>query len=139
MTISSCTLPLLRGKSTNPSILSRVAYAAALFDQDGISVRFLNNRIEGNNITSEQAALQLVEQVKFSGLTPLGTSLDKKILQPLVLGPARAGQLQKPVVVVTITDGTPAGDQISVEDAILRCDAELKRSRYGPDAVSYRG
>jgi hypothetical protein len=64
------------------------------------------------------------------GLTPLGTSLDKKILQPLVLGPARAGQLQKPVVVIAITDGTPAGDQISVQDAILRTDAELRRTRY---------
>lgn len=119
-------------------ILSRVAFATSLFDQDGIQVRFLNNRIEGNNITSEQAALNLVQQVKFSGLTPLGTSLDRKILQPLVLGPARAGALQKPVVIVVITDGTPAGDQISPEDAILRADAELKRTRYGPDAVSYQ-
>lgn len=65
-----------------------------------------------------------------AGLTPLGTSLDKKILQPLVLGPARAGRLEKPVVVIVITDGTPAGDQISVQDAILRADAELKRTRW---------
>jgi len=36
-------------------------------DQDGIQVRFLNSRVEGNNITSEQQALQLVSQVKFSG------------------------------------------------------------------------
>lgn len=32
----------------------------------------MNSRIEGNNINSEQAALALVSQVKFSGLTPLG-------------------------------------------------------------------
>lgn len=88
----------------------------------------MNNRIEGNNISTEQQALQLVQQVKFSGesvpfvvsqgslhemvprevrvltsaagLTPLGTSMWQKILQPLVLGPARAGALQKPVVVI---------------------------------------
>ncbi len=48
-------------------IMSRVAYATSLFDQDGIQVRFMNNRIEGNNIASEPAALQLVQQVKFSG------------------------------------------------------------------------
>lgn len=64
----------------------------------------MNNRLEGNNISTENQALQLVQQVKFSGLTPLGTSLWSKILQPLVLGPARAGALQKPVVVI----GTPA-------------------------------
>ena len=69
-------------------------------DQDGIQVRFMNNRLEGNNISTENQALQLVQQVKFSGLTPLGTSLWQKILQPLVLGPARAGALQKPVVVI---------------------------------------
>lgn len=27
----------------------------------------MNNRLEGNNIASEQAALQLVQQIKFSG------------------------------------------------------------------------
>lgn len=48
-------------------ILSRVAYATSLFDQDGIQVRFMNNRTEGNNISTEQQALQLVQQVKFSG------------------------------------------------------------------------
>ena len=60
----------------------------------------MNNRTEGNNITTENQALQLVQQIKFSGLTPLGTQMWQKILQPLVLGPARAGALQKPVVVI---------------------------------------
>lgn len=44
--------------------------------------------------------------VLMTGLTPLGTSLDQKILQPLLLGPARANQLQKPLLVIAITDGT---------------------------------
>jgi len=30
-------------------------------------VRFLNSKVEGNGLTSEQQALQLVQQVKFSG------------------------------------------------------------------------
>lgn len=68
-------------------------------------VRFLNSQVQGNNINSEQAALQVVQQVKFSGLTPLGTALDQKILQPLLLGPARQRQLQKPLLVIAITDG----------------------------------
>jgi len=120
-------------------ILSRVAYATSLFDQDGIQVRFMNNRLEGNNISTENQALQLVQQVKFSGLTPLGTSMWQKILQPLVLGPARAGALQKPVVVIAITDGTPAGEnKDEIVNVILRTDQELKRTRYGADAVSYQ-
>ena len=99
----------------------------------------MNNRIEGNNITTESQALQLVSQVKFSGLTPLGTSLWNKIIQPLVLGPARANQLPKPVLVIAITDGTPAGEnKDEVFSVISRTDQELRRSRYGPDAISYR-
>lgn len=44
------------------------------------------------------------------GLTPLGTSLDQKILQPMLLGPARSNTLQKPLLVICITDGAPAGE-----------------------------
>lgn len=54
--------------------------AASAFDQDGIQVRFFNQRIEGNNINSETAVNQLMQQAKFSGLTPLGTAMQQKIL-----------------------------------------------------------
>ncbi|ORX34830.1 hypothetical protein BD324DRAFT_582986 [Kockovaella imperatae] len=120
-------------------ILSRVAYVTSLFDDDGIQVRFMNNRIEGNNISSEAQALQLVQQVKFSGLTPLGTSMNQKIIQPLVVGPARSNALKKPVLIITITDGTPAGEnKDEIFNVIGRADQELRRTRYGPDAVSYQ-
>ncbi|WWC85855.1 uncharacterized protein L201_000722 [Kwoniella dendrophila CBS 6074] len=120
-------------------ILSRVAYATSLFDDDGIQVRFMNNRLEGNGIKTEQDALNLVNQVRFSGLTPLGTSLYQKILEPLLLGPARTNRLQKPLLIIAITDGTPAGEnRDEVFNVILRADSELKRTRYGPDAVSYQ-
>ncbi|GFZ45456.1 hypothetical protein JCM24511_03182 [Saitozyma sp. JCM 24511] len=125
-------------------ILGKIAFACTLFDQDGMwvtrlvpswrlehsgrgnradQVRFLNSNVQGNGINSEAAALGLVQQVKFSGLTPLGTSLDQKILQPLLLGPARSNALQKPLLVIAITDGAPAGEP---NDA------------NGADAVSYQ-
>ncbi|CAK9783598.1 unnamed protein product [Cutaneotrichosporon oleaginosum] len=120
-------------------ILSRVATATALFDHDGIQVRFMNSPTQGDNITSEPAAMNLIQQIKFSGLTPLGTNLMSKVLEPLVLRPARMNQLQKPVVVITITDGTPAGEnRDEVFTVIQRVDQELARSRYGRDAVSYQ-
>jgi len=52
-------------------ILGKVAAATALFDSDGIQVRFLNSNLQGNNITTEQAAVQLVQQVQFSGEQPM--------------------------------------------------------------------
>ncbi|KAK4049947.1 hypothetical protein OIV83_003771 [Microbotryomycetes sp. JL201] len=118
-------------------IVSRAAAAASLFDSDGIQVRFMNSRIEGNNITSEAAATQLVNQVKFSGLTPLGTALDQKVLQPLLLGPARSNMLKKPLLVVAITDGVPGGeDRHTIVRVIENANRELQRTRYGPDALS---
>ncbi|KAK6350180.1 hypothetical protein TWF696_006420 [Orbilia brochopaga] len=86
-------------------ILQKVAFAATLFDQDGISLRFMNNDFSQNNIRTEGQINQIVDQVQFRGLTPMGTSLRAKVLDPLVIQPARSNQLQKPVLVITITDG----------------------------------
>ncbi|GAA6021962.1 hypothetical protein JCM10207_002620 [Rhodosporidiobolus poonsookiae] len=118
-------------------ILSRVSFAASLFDTDGISVRFMNSKLEGNNITNEAQANQLIGQVRFSGLTPLGTALDQKIIQPLIVGPARAGTLRKPVVVYAVTDGAPGGeDRHTIVKVIQRTKDALQQSRFGADAFS---
>lgn len=71
-------------------ILNRVAFATSLFDQDGIQgqykvrrtthmlkrrrsspVRFMNSQVNGDNVTSQQQAEQLVQRVRFSGLVSL--------------------------------------------------------------------
>jgi hypothetical protein len=49
----------------------------------------------------------LLAGVQYSGLTPLATSLSSKVLQPIVYSLAASGQLAKPVLVLTITDGEP--------------------------------
>ncbi|KAI9780091.1 MAG: hypothetical protein M1835_004557 [Candelina submexicana] len=124
-------------------ILSRVAYAASLFDDDGIQVRFMNSDEGERNravIRTEQDVEQIVARVPFKGLTPMGTSLRNKVLEPLVIAPARSGQLRKPVLVITITDGQPAGEpQGAVFEAIKYAAAELSRMpRYGPGAISFQ-
>ena len=124
-------------------ISSRVAYAASLFDDDGIQVRFMNSEEGERNqtpIRTEQDVEQLVARVQFKGLTPMGTSLRNKVLEPLVVAPARSGQLRKPVLVITITDGQPAGEpQGAVFDAIRYTAAELSRMpRYGQGAISFQ-
>jgi len=86
-------------------ILSNVAFATGLFDQDGFSVRCMNSNIQGDNIRTEQQAAALVDQVRFEDVTPLATSLKNKILDPLIYGPDRRGSLKKPVLVIIITDG----------------------------------
>jgi len=127
-------------------ILSRVSYAASLFDDDGIQVRFMNSGAAGvnpamlNGIRNEQQAEALVEQAKYSGLTPLGTELRNQIIEPLVLQRARSGQLRKPILIITITDGQPAGEPPkALEQTIAMTGQELSRMpQYGRHACKFQ-
>lgn len=58
-------------------ILGKIATACGLLDQDGLSVRFLNSQVSADRVTGEGQVKDLIGQVRFSGLTPLGTSLDQ--------------------------------------------------------------
>jgi hypothetical protein len=121
-------------------ILSRVAYTSSLFDDNGITVRFMNSSLEGNNMRDESDIEHLVNTVKFKGLTPLGTSLRAKILDPFVVEPARSGQLKKPIIIITITDGQPSGKpEGAVNETIRYASAAVTRnSRYGKGACSFQ-
>ncbi|KAK9799327.1 hypothetical protein WJX73_002748 [Symbiochloris irregularis] len=65
-------------------ILQRAAEVTCLFDDDGIQVRFMNGSVEGNGIRDTVSAGNLVQQVQFNGMTPLGTSLDTKVIRPFL-------------------------------------------------------
>ncbi|CAI7606471.1 unnamed protein product [Penicillium bialowiezense] len=120
-------------------ILGIVATAASTFDQDGISVRFMNSSETGDGIRDAEDVNRLVSRVRFSGLTPLGTNLKTKVVEPMVVQPARANRLEKPVLVITITDGQPAGEPHgAVGDVIRYAVEETSRTRYGPGAVSFQ-
>jgi hypothetical protein len=120
-------------------VLSRAAAAATMFDPDGVTVRFINSNAQGDNIRNEADVTRLIESVDFRGRTPIGTELRRKILEPLVLSRARQGQMQVPVLIITITDGEPAGED---DDAIFRAikDAadELSRTPLGAGAIAYQ-
>lgn len=121
-------------------ILNRVAYATSLFDDDGIQVRFMNSGEQGNGIRNEQQVNELVGRVKFSGLTPMGRELQNKVLGPLVLNAARSGQLRKPVLIITITDGAPTGESPhDISNIIKSASNDLARNpRYGKQAVAFQ-
>ncbi|PKY02685.1 hypothetical protein P168DRAFT_189706 [Aspergillus campestris IBT 28561] len=120
-------------------IIGIIATAAATFDEDGISVRFMNSMELGDGIRSVDDVHRLVGRVRFSGLTPLGTGLKQKVLDPMVVGPARAGRLQKPVLVITITDGQPAGEPLdSVANSIRSATDEVARTPLGRGTVAFQ-
>jgi len=123
-------------------ILERVTYAAMLFDHDGIAVRFMNSTPPPhliNGIRDDKQIESLMQSIQYKGLTPMGTELRKRVIDELVVGKAQSGQLQKPVLVVVLTDGQPSGEPDSaIFDTIRYTNAQLQQSRYGAGAVAFQ-
>lgn len=79
-----------------------------------------------------------MKQVRFQGLTPLAASMQHNVLEPVVFNLAQSGQLQKPVLVITITDGEPSDNP---RDAILQVIANARRRlapQYGPKCLAFQ-
>lgn len=120
------------------AILSRVCEVATLFDDDGLTVRFMNSKLEGNNVKTSSAAGALVDRVKFEGMTPLGTNLDAKIIQPLFTALVKKKALPKPVLVIVITDGEPTGEPADrVVQVIKNAKALATNSLYGSGSIAF--
>lgn len=121
-------------------------------------IRFVNNYMQGNRINSQDAAVDIVDNINFDGAKPLGTAIEQKILQPMVLAPARQNALRKPLLVIVITDGQPTGEPfgyrkylmhnkeaktkrkltLPVQQSIVNAANQLNSTPYGPKAVSYQ-
>ncbi|EST09359.2 von Willebrand factor, type A [Kalmanozyma brasiliensis GHG001] len=130
-----------RRRDSLAGILKRAADAAARFDPDGMEVAWMNAPAQ-QRIHNVAEADQLTSRCAYDGRsTPMGSSLEAKILQPLVLSPATQGRLQKPAFVLIITDGRPTGSAES-NNKIVRVLQSAKRTlastRYGEDAISFQ-
>ena len=145
-------------------ILSCVVPAATLFDDDGISMRFMNWPLaedEGTDHRGQKKPLdpgkvylsqldglrdvatvqRIVAKAPFRGTTPLGENLRKKVLDTrLVLQQVRANNLQKPILLLAITDGAPMPEKPQVLFEALRyaSDAFSRNPRYGAGAISFQ-
>lgn len=122
-------------------ILERVASVATIFDDDGISIRFMNANYQQNfveNIRSEQQIGQLMDTVQYKGLTPMGTELRKKVIDGIVLPKIRERRYNKPHLIIAITDGQPAGETpTTVFDTIKYAVQEVSRS-HGPGGIAFQ-
>lgn len=82
-------------------ILSTITKVSTLFDDDGISVQFLNNLPRKDNITSDADVETMMKQVSYGGGTPIGSRI-KEIVNTFV-----NDRMKKPIVIYIITDGVP--------------------------------
>lgn len=114
-------------------VLSYAARAASIFDDDGISVRFLNSNVSGDGIKSAAQVESLIKPNMFCGPTPLGTALENKVLNPHFYQPYQSNSLHKPLLVIIITDGTPAGEPRDYFEQVL---SKVYRSSNGGEGIA---
>jgi hypothetical protein len=123
-------------------ILQRVAFAGTLFDDDGIELRFMNEDLpiqQLSGIRNEQQVQQLLAQKRYKGLTPFGTELRKKIVDPILVSRLNSGRMEKPLLIICITDGQPAGENANtLVETVQYAVQAAQRSQYGPGAVAFQ-
>ncbi|KAI0394330.1 hypothetical protein F5Y17DRAFT_427993 [Xylariaceae sp. FL0594] len=121
------------------TFMKGIAKISCLFDPDGVAIRFLNHSEKFDSVTQEATIDRIVSRVSFSGGTQIGTQLKKKIIDPLVVKPAQAGRLKKPVLVIIVTDGEPTGeDPGALKSTILYAMHALNKTDYTDAAVAFQ-
>ena len=90
-----------------------------------------------SHIRSDQQIEQLMRTKRYKGLTPFGTRLRERVLDPLVVSKIQSGQLEKPVLIIGITDGQPAGEK---NDALVESVryAHSQMQRTGPGSIAFQ-
>ncbi|CDR48632.1 RHTO0S19e01178g1_1 [Rhodotorula toruloides] len=120
-------------------MVGNIATAAGLFDSDGIEVRWLNSKKEGNGFTTEAQVVELIGRVKWDRATPLGTAMKHKILEPLVYKKIKKNALKKPLLIISVTDGAPTAEpRDEIVKVIIEARDKLSKTPYTPDAVSFQ-
>ncbi|KAI8810947.1 hypothetical protein BJ742DRAFT_799308 [Cladochytrium replicatum] len=120
-------------------IVTKVTEISVLFDNDGISVRFMNSSASLDNGKNESQIAALFAEVEFNYGTPLGTKIEQKVVQPFVLSPATSGNLKKPVLVISITDGEPTQEpEEKIIEVIASTKRSLEKTKYGGGAVAFQ-
>lgn len=77
-------------------------------------------------------------QVQFTGMTPLGTSLNQKVIQPFLMGGIQNRNISKPILVIIITDGEPTGEpKATVAQVIKNAKNMSMNSPFGPGAIAF--
>ncbi|KAH0539042.1 hypothetical protein FGG08_004388 [Glutinoglossum americanum] len=119
-------------KHTLENTLRQVATLASVLEPTGISVRFINHPTDDtfNKIVDVGQIMEKVKMVGFRGDTKLGTMLDSKIVQPMIMQKAETCTLKKPVIV-------PSENPTIIRDTILKCKTSPAVQAYGDAGVVF--
>lgn len=120
------------------AILERVTSVATLFDSDGIALRAMNLPAQQDGVRDASQAAAYVDQLRYDSGTPLGHSMEDKILKPLLHRRLKDKTLRKPLLVITITDGEPTMErEDKIRSVIKDAKKACHKSYAGDGAVAF--
>jgi hypothetical protein len=117
-------------------VVKTIGFWSSLMDADGVVVRFINSQQEGNGISSAAEIDSIFRIVRPSGGTPLGEQLDAKIIRKIVVPVIQSQEIQRPVLVLILTDGEPT-NRNTVKQTIMNCRNFCAQTKYGENAVAF--
>ncbi|KAI5777184.1 hypothetical protein EDC01DRAFT_429973 [Geopyxis carbonaria] len=121
--------------------VQRLAPIATRLSGVGTKLRFINYAQDRgfNDLRTPEQLKATLAAVRPKGWTPIGTMLRTKVTEPHILAPARRGTLQRPVLVVIITDGEPTEEHRStLKREVLRTKRELAALGAGERAAVFQ-
>ncbi|KAK1828989.1 hypothetical protein QBC39DRAFT_415165 [Podospora conica] len=110
----------------------------ALPDGEGVGIRFINQTVDDSSSLDFEGIGGVLGSVTPNGDTPIGTTLQDRILKPLVFDALAKGEFKRPLLISILTDGAPsqeAPDKLS--KVIIRCGDDLEQNGYPRDCVKF--
>lgn len=69
----------------------------------------------------------------------MSIELRKKVIDPILIQKLNSGQMRKPLLIISITDGQPAGENAnSLIETVQYAVQAAQRSQYGKGAVAFQ-
>ncbi len=117
-------------------VIRTLSFWSSLMDADGVVIRFMNSSYEGNGISDSKQVQEMFRNVRPGGGTPMGEVLKSKIIDGMIKQHVLNGDLERPFLIITVTDGIPNNPQ-AVVSAILEARNMCAQSKYGEHAIAF--
>ncbi|UKZ82711.1 hypothetical protein TrVFT333_010506 [Trichoderma virens FT-333] len=107
---------------------------------EGVAICFINQDVnDATNLTLDQIVKMLEPmKEKRGGDTETGTTLRKKILEPMVYKKLSEKNFERPLLISILTDGQPSGEKkTEFVDAVLECGQRLEEAGYPRQSVKF--
>ncbi|UKZ70763.1 uncharacterized protein TrAtP1_011733 [Trichoderma atroviride] len=123
-------------------LIQRITQVTTLVlpEGEGVALRFINRDVDNATNLTIEGIRDILKPMTWQpgGDTPIGTNLQSKILQPLVYEKIKNGTLERPLLIIIITDGMPEPEDSSMlVNVILECERRLQKNDYPPQTVKF--